>query len=276
MRALAATGAVIASVAGCAPQSQEPTPVDPAVVRAEVNPDSGSISLPLDRFMLTEPEQYEIFAAQGLAFDSCVAEAGVPVEPRGSSTVGATASRRYGVWFRPEAERYGYGLPDSLMPDAGAAVEADAEAPTDAEMAVYEQCNGSDDVQRFESTRIRAGFDYAEETTGLTDRALSSDDAQDVFSEWKSCLAESGLTVDETRSPWAIAGTSLEPTESNIRAALMDIACKERTDYIQRLADIEAAMQAPIVEEHLAELQDMRAEYDDMLDDARQYVAEHA
>ncbi|RMI06911.1 hypothetical protein [Cellulomonas triticagri] len=278
MRALVAAGVVIASAAACSPNTEQTTAVDPATVRAEVDPDVGSISLPLDRFMLTEPEQYEIFAAQGIAFDSCVAAAGVPVEPRGTSTSDSTSSRRYGVWFRPEAERYGYGLPDSLALDSDAAGESGSPVadPTEEELAVYERCNATEDAQRFESTRIRAGFDYAEETTGLSDKALGSDEAQEVFSAWKSCLAQGGLSVDDSRSPWAIAGTSLEPTEANIRAALVDVDCKEQTNYVQRLADIEAALQAPIVEDHLAELREMRAEYDEMLDDARQYVAEHA
>ena len=102
------------------------------------------------------------------------------------------------------------------------------------------------------------------------------DEVEQVLEEWESCLAEVGLRRDQSRSPWAVAGTTTDPTEANIRTALLDLDCKDRVDYVARIAAVEAAVQAPIVQEHLAELQQMRAEYDAMLADARAYLGENA
>jgi len=84
------------------------------------------------------------------------------------------------------------------------------------------------------------------------------------------------LTVDHAKSRWWITGTTLDPTESNIRVALLDVECKEGTRYVQRLADIEAALQQPVIADHLAELPEMREEYDAALELARDYLAEGA
>lgn len=270
-RAAAAAGAFAILAAACSP-TPAPVPVDPALVSAQVDADAGTIVLPLDRFALTEREAAEIFSAQNLAFATCVTAAGIAT-PESASTPDLGASRLYGVWYRPEVERYGYGLPD--MQPAHTAGD-DTSGPTSAELAVFDRCSGTDDVARFESAAIRPGFDYAEETTGMTDRVLADDEVEHVLEEWESCLAEVGLRRDQSRSPWAVAGTTTDPTEANIRTALLDLDCKDRVDYVARIAAVEAAVQAPIVQEHLAELQQMRAEYDAMLADARAYLGENA
>jgi hypothetical protein len=279
IRRLAVVAVVLAATTACAANEPDATAgVDPALLRADIDTEAGAIALPLQRFALTDREQGELFAAQGAAFAQCAAQEGVSWTPADPSAFDLGASRKYGVWFRPEAERFGYGLPNEVA-TAGDQADAGATAPepTAAELAVYEECNASDEVQQFESTTVRPGFDYAEETTGLSEASLNSENAQAVFEDWEACLAESGVHVqrDGAQSPWTIEGTTTDVTESNIRIALIDVTCKEDTNYVQRLADIEATLQAPIVEEHLAELQQMRTEFDEMLDSARQFLAEN-
>lgn len=278
-RALVAVGTILVSAAACSPTSNSPNSpdVDPSVFRSEVDPEAGTITLPLHRFLLTDQEQGVLRSAQALAMSRCATAAGVPTpweDADSSWTFGA--SRLYGVWYRPEAERYGYGLP-TVDGGASEGESASAQAPLDEEaLAVYESCNRKDVVRRFESELIAPGFDYAEEVTGLSDEALDSEEAETVFAEWESCLADHRLTVDHSLNRWSIVGTTMDPTESNIRVALLDVECKESTRYVQRLADIEGALQQPVIEDHMAELQEMREEYDAVLELARDYLAEES
>lgn len=214
-------------------------------------------------------------SAQALAMSRCAAAAGVPADREDADdTSSFGASRRYGVWYRPEAERYGYGLPFNDSGESEAESTATGVRIDEETLAVYESCGRSRAIRRFESARIAPGFDYAEEVTGLSEQALSSEDAETVFADWEACLADHRLTVDHSKSRWWIAGTTLDPTESNIRVALLDIECKESTRYVQRLADIEGELQQPVIANHLAELQEMREEYDAALEQARDYLAE--
>ncbi|NCT91881.1 hypothetical protein GXB85_13095 [Cellulomonas sp. APG4] len=182
------------------------------------------------------------------------------------------SDRRYGVWFEPEAERYGYGLPVAEPPSEA------TPALSDAQLAEIEECATEDEVVRaFNFEGIRPGFDYAEAMTGrLSDDAFATSEGRQVFAEWEECLAEHGLQRNPSVSPTNIRGTSLEPSEQNIRVALLDVSCKAEVDFVARLAAIEAELQAPVIAEHLRELEEWRQEYDTALDAARTYLRENA
>jgi len=180
---------ISAAACGQAPNSTDSPDVDPSVFHSEVDPEAGTITLPLDRYFLSDQEQGVMSSAQALAMSRCATAAGVPTDREDThGTTSFGASRRYGVWYRPEAERYGYGLPDggeSEAESSAAGAQIDEET-----LAVYESCGQSETVRRFESARIAPGFDYAEEVTGLSDQALGSEDAETVFADWEACLAD--------------------------------------------------------------------------------------
>ena len=47
--------------------------------------------------------------------------------------------------------------------------------------------------------------------------------------------------------------------------AIIDVDCKAEVDYIQRLADLQAQLEQPVVDRHAQELDQVRREYDDLL-----------
>ena len=271
----AAVGALGACGPGEADGRTQPAGFDAS---AEVDTATGTIVLPVERFMVSRTEQDELMSARALAMARCSTERGLPTtyEP---IRMAEGSDRRYGVWFRPEAERFGYGLPqptESAEPaPADDAVGEDAVEQRDA-LRVYEECARTTEVSRLSFEHIRPAFDYEEAFGAVTETAEASDATTAALAEWEACLARHGLERDPSISPWAVKGASAEPSEANIVIALDDVGCKEETSYIERMAASEAAVQAPVVEEHLAELTEMRQEYEDALETARAYLRENA
>ncbi len=58
-------------------------------------------------------------------------------------------------------------------------------------------------------------------------------------------------------------------------SAVIDAQCKADVDYIERLAQLQANLQAPYIAAHRGELTAMRATLEESLRRARTYVAEH-
>lgn len=264
-------------VSGCSadPTSEQPTAhagtLSPALAAPEVDSSTGVIVLPVDRFMLSDAETAQLLSAQSLAVAKCASREGVdltwkPVDFK------MGASRTYGVWYRPEAERYGYGLPSATPSPDG----QESRPLTDADLAVLDRCNSSKEVRALAFDQIRPAFDYAEAFTGVSAAARESDEGKQAFADWEHCLNDAGLQRDPAVSPFAIKGTDTSPTESNIKIALIDVGCKQETHFVERLARAEAALEVPIIESHLAELEQLRSEYDAALERAKAYLVENA
>ena len=69
----------------------------------------------MDRYFLTEPEQAEVLHASALAMHECAAEGGYVIsDPLSMSLLNPgtpphpVGDRRFGVWWMPSAESWGY------------------------------------------------------------------------------------------------------------------------------------------------------------------------
>ena len=58
--------------------------------------------------------------------------------------------------------------------------------------------------------------------------------------------------------------------------AIIDVDCKTEVDYIQRLANIQAQYEQPIVDKYANELETVRREYDELLALAQAYTGTNA
>ena len=93
---------------------------------------------------------------------------------------------------------------------------------------------------------------------GAIEFATSSDTYREVFAEWQQCIEQHGLTpADDVEDGGWIEGIDLLVLEEkNIRAAVVDVQCKDKVNYMQRILDVAAAYQGPIIAEYEAELAD--------------------
>lgn len=260
------------AISGCSSSPPAPDPLNAhrewsrdLSATADVDPIAGTITLPLDQYKLTLEETATLVSARSLAINLCARERGVNGDWQRIPPNNA-GERRYGVWVKDLVEQFGYDLPPSNVTVSNNS-EPDANP-------IYEACSAEDpDIQQFDFDAISPAFDTVGELSGLSEAALASEDAELVFTDWEACLKENGLERDTSLSPFAVAGAGLEPTSSNISIALTDIDCKANVDYIQRLANIQASFEKPIVDEYSDELVAARSEYDAMVELANQYLS---
>ena len=245
-------------------------------VTADVDPKTGSIVLPIDRFFLSESELADIESAHGLAMGSCTAAHGYNY---GSTKVipEIGGQRNYGVWVMTNAEQFGYEVPASPAKQAALQRNSDpSQAPTDAQLSIIKACAHTPDAQALEETSVRASSLFGDATTGLGDKALASAKARQVIGQWAACLTAKGLQRNLSGGPFNIKGVTEGITESNIRIAVQDVQCKDQVDLVRRMATIDASFQAPVVKKYAAELTELRVCYDKLVSRARTYLTAHA
>ncbi len=113
-----------------------------------VDTTNGTITLPWDRYFLSESEQAEVSRASALAMRACAAEHGYDI-PEQSTGGDIPYDRRYGIWWMPQVEVFGYNVPSTPAMSAWQAAGGDQVSTTDQQMAILEDCNATPDVQQF-------------------------------------------------------------------------------------------------------------------------------
>jgi hypothetical protein len=197
-------------------------------------------------------------AAQDLVVATCMADAGFGEYYEFDESALSVGLRdhginsSYGVWMADEVREHGYAgtsiVPDSdrqglpLTAAAEEALEGCNRAPLEAGL-VHDQ-SVSDEWDAIAPAGVTP--------TGETEEARA------VVEQWVACLRENGVAPPEKdgdRIPLGVPAGALDASfEEQVRVGLIDVACKEGLDVVQRLADIDAV-------EHVAYLERGGREY---------------
>lgn len=234
-------------------------------VRGEVDPSSGTIALPWDHYLLTSTEHDDIVSAQGVAMIECVEAAGLTSaeQPRRVIKDNDT-SRLYGVWLMRYAERYGYVLPESKEKMAAIKGQSTGSVFSQAELDQRAKCATSALVTSLDTRTLDAGGPWVDEFSGVADAVRRTPAWHQATSAWAACLASAGFQADVDRL--AAAGVDwnavdkYQVEERDVKAAVADVACKEKTDLVQQLANLDASAQEPVVQKYQAELEKSHAD----------------
>ena len=280
MRALAVLCVLVFGLSSaCSSANSEPTGSLTVPTKAEVDESTGLILVPADAYWVTDLELAEITSAMRVAMISCKRRMNVPTdEPRRTIPDEQDTRRFAGLWRMANAERYGYVTPMSKAKEQAIADQSDPlSAPTQAELDAAETCASSDSTV-MELQEQPPDGPWLRALNAAEDEARASRDWAEVVADWGSCLAERGLSVDtENMAPdgvdWkAVGERRVQPVD--VELAVVDVTCKRQHDTAQRLADLVAAAQAPVVAKYGAELQDQRAGFDRQLAKARRVLSE--
>ena len=243
--------------------------IDPADLHAEVDPVAGTITFPLSRYDLTEPERSTVNRALRWQMKLCAeAEVGRPIAWQQSVPGTPRSDRTFGVWSLPEAQEYGYAVPPEGGVSGGA-VDADVDG------AVWEACNQTNEVRDL-SPEVEGSYELADALGRAWDAAESSEAARGAVADWTACLAEHGLEPAGGDSGYTVAGA--EPTRwdpASVAMAVTDVQCKTAVDFVPRMADAHAAAQAPVIAQFRAELQERLAYQREVVARAEAYLAAH-
>lgn len=239
---------------------------------ADVDRETSRIVFPITRFQYSDEERAIVESAGSLQYYLCLQDEGVAVsgwQPREAWPMDVH-ERRFGVWIEEFAEQYAFTVPDPPPPP----VEPWYDVTGDVADACHQQVQ-EDPRWESEFDRPYAG-PLAYDMTAATDQVFVSEPGAAAQADWEACIEEAGLARDTTMdSPSAIVGATDEINEEQIRLALTSVRCKDEVNYVERLADVEAGFQQPVVDKYLKELSAERAELDRVLTEAREYLALH-
>ncbi|NUU18788.1 hypothetical protein HP550_16165 [Cellulomonas humilata] len=262
--------------------AEAPSATQPEDVEVVIDTTDGTITLPLDRYFLTETEQAEVLHASALAMHECAADRGYVISDAASMALltpstepNPIGDRRFGVWWMPSAETYGYATWSTPGNDYGVADALWGEARTDEQWEILDECGRTPTVQQF-----WPDAELGEPTPDFQKRALDSGAGQAAVRDWDACLATHGLhetggwgVTDGTRNSGDTPADNGEPLGPD--SAVIDAQCKADVDLVERLTQMVADRQAPFIAAHRSELTVIRIALDESLRRARAYIAEH-
>lgn len=269
-------------------------------LESELDPETSSITLPIDQFMPTRDDSEVLDQATQLVAASCAAEQGVHYSvPVRETPPEYSQDTLDGPWTVAQAERFAFVQPmtDADLrgngvdgaPEAGPVPERTdpvlADIPTESpQREIVEDCFKNDDVtDEFRSAQSPSGPWMEEEDAAVT-AAQTSQAAQSLRSELRACYEQRGIAVDtsafDAGSLGATAGVAgADPSRidaQQIELAIASVECKEEVEYTERAAALIADAQAPVVVAYLDELRAFATELESARQDAEQIIAEHS
>jgi hypothetical protein len=220
------------------PEPAESASEEPA--RAIVDEDAGTITTPLDDWFASAEERAEMDTARDVFVARCMIAAGYEdlVQLVGPVPAENQDGAELGLWRHSLLATNGYTQEPVESPNRFRARVED-EAALEQQRSCFGQV-------------IEAGLSYdpgqfeAVAPTGVTP-ATSTPEGIEVIDEWRQCLEERGVEPpgpDEGMVPPGVRNAS--PGEV-IRIGEIDLACKDELGTVQRLADIQAALESEYI-----------------------------
>ncbi|MGC5168210.1 hypothetical protein [Luteimicrobium sp. DT211] len=293
--ALAAVLAIALAGALGACSHDAPAPVSGLDLTADVDLTHGTVVEPMDRFR-DSPEDDAVTAdAQQVAMTLCAKKRGVTWDPYfADSRYDLRVGPVEGPWVEANANKFGFLKPSSptdvqrqTHPDSPEAQRLPGEKGSpnatldDAQQKIVQACAAGPDATRFDLSRLtpQGPWDLALQTAHektfptVDDHSATSDATRPVEDDYDACLRSAGVEPDPDRLGWAKGADPSVLDAQQISLALTVVRCKAQVRYAQRLADIEARLEAPIVEKYSHELTARKAKIDGVVADAKKYLA---
>jgi hypothetical protein len=266
LAALVAT-AVALSLSGCTVAPAH----DYSHARAELDPETGQIVLPLEAYAMNWQEFQTVNHANALLISRCMAAKGLtfPRATQDWSLIPQLPDRRYGLWAQSDAQNNGYELPAS--PQANQ-IEKQENAFGDDWWNTFRAC--------FSKTRQLAAMGVnTSPAPSVVDNGmnesfnalLASPEFAAQRKLWERCVQSKGLTLNPDSH--VLVPEFPEAGEQQLAVAAIDVDCKQKLNSVQILADWETRYQLPYIDAHEGELTAYRATVRKVLKEAQKVIA---
>jgi hypothetical protein len=260
----------VATLSGCA---AAPNLNDYASVRAKLDPAAGTIQLPLDQYAMSARESDVVQHANALLVKGCMAKSGLeyPRATENWDTKAVPQDRRYGLWSMDMAQKFGYDLPEDSRSKAIDKIEATL---PDSWWTAWNQCIDQKVKQLPLMGELENAGHLSPVDSGIVEahnELVASSTYSKVWSSWSDCITKAGLLPEKDKG--VMAPQLPKSVESQARAAVIDVGCKQKINAIQTLADIEAKYQMAYIDQNESALVAYRSKADTVLVHARQIIA---
>ena len=241
--------------------------------RAIFDTENDRVILPLDAYNTAGKGEYFTKALE-LARKKCFAEHGqhyemfVPTEGSGRNL-----GRTYGIWNVEHAQKYGlHEREDSNTLDLSSPAASDPgkDVRTECYQRAVDEMKQIGEIPFGSSTFTRLETD-ARNAAGDRQLKKSLDD------EWKRCVKDKGLTPDSevTVKEEKNIRQSTVASEEEIRIATIQAQCNQDVGRSQKLYDLEAQYQKPLVAKNQAALENELKEFKRRDEQFKQYVLDN-
>lgn len=257
------------TLVGCTAGGPTTGSLEPTSAVAQLDASVERIDYPIELYSLSLEELRIIERADNIRMQECLAEKGHTVDLLAYLPTGApyVADRVYGAWSMENAQLRGYGIPTPEtetfdLSTQGAEFNQDWDACGAALLSSANLGLEQDSI----TNRVRAEAAQA---------AYSNPGWNEAIEEWEKCLTDQGVELSE-ENPWTPDLSNVRGSkEDEIRMAVTDVACKEKTSLVQRLANLEASYQQTLITQYEAELVAGRESIDERVQAAREVIAAH-
>lgn len=246
-------------------------------------------SLPFDRYLTPVDDYIELNYASRLLANDCMTRFGYHLDP--GHRMKLTARRReqsnhFGIVDEAAAARGGYHVDPAhasdYQPHKNGSELTDAQA-----FVMFGDPTKKGDPPREglpkggcnEEGLLKVGWNLDEDMWLQTiegdavHRTFADPRALSVMADWSSCMKASGYRYDTpddaSQDPrWRTANDDGPATKAEKNAAVTDVRCKRKINYVGRLTTILVAVQQQIVENNLERLESVRQHVQNALKNA--------
>lgn len=242
--------------------------------RAIFDVENDKVILPLDTYNTDGKDEYFTKALE-LARKKCFAEHGqhyeMFVRTEGS---GRNLGRTYGIWNVERAQKYGFHEREESDQQQLPSPAPSSNSGQDVSTECYQRASkemakiGEKPIGVATFTRLET---EAQNAAGDTQLKKSLDD------EWKRCVKDKGLTPDSemTVEEEKNIPQSAVASEEEIRIATIEAQCDRDIGRSQKLYDLEAQYQKPLVAKNQAALENELKEFKRRDEQFKQYVLDN-
>lgn len=227
------------------------------------------VHLPLDEYAFDELTLRTVSTAWHTLMSECYAHHGQSYAVPSIDT--PQPGGLYGNWNVEYAKKYGYSQKESRGSEDSASDDINTRCQEEVKTA-FSEVELDQKEYRFVGELNSQAYTYASQT----------DEWKNIRSEWWTCLRERGLTPREGESDWmseesahlmASSQGKEEAKPEEIRLATIEAECNQKVGMAQRLGDIEASYQGPLIEKNQAKLNQLKEEKEKRVAKAREIIA---
>ena len=229
------------------------------------------IRLPLDEYGMTDDEKGIVYAARAVIYWQCASQS-VNLSSQAMQNIrewrdwsGDAASWDFGFWDTAYIASYGYTT--SPSPLLGS---EEIDQMTRIKCMENEQYQNTYIVDRSTVSRKEntASYDLIRYSIQAWDKTLEDSRYQSLIDERAVCLHEAGYATEDDPSVSSSRSVHLDPSwgpETQQKAFLAEASCSDHMGFTQRAADLNAAYEQQVLDEHQAELVEIKKVSDEQV-----------
>ena len=238
--------------------------------KAQLDFENNYITLPLDEYDMSDQAKDITVRASLLIRKECYAKKGYDFEILENGWVSHGASQ-YGSWNVKHAANHFTSI--KVRKEQSRIYES---IPEDVKASCREEHREELNALKFDEEKYRPVGRISGEAYM---RAQGDPEWKKARSDWWDCQREKGLTPRTGDGEWTSQETANlnaddpKVLEEKIRLATIEAECNQKAGMAQRLGDIEASYQGPLIEKNQAKLNQLKEEKEKRVAKAREIIA---